>query len=56
MSITLIITSEMLSSYYGIGNIRLSKRKLRKAAIITAFFFLMTLVIRIFGIIMGVLT
>lgn len=52
MSITLIVTSEMLSSYYGIGNVRLSKRKLRRAALATSAFFLVTLAVRIIDIIM----
>lgn len=52
MSITLIVTSEMLSSYYGVGNVRLSKRKLRRAALATSAFFLVTLAVRIIEIIM----
>ena len=52
ISITLIVTSEMLSSYYGIGNVRLSKRKLRRAALATSAFFLVTLAVRIIDIIM----
>lgn len=52
ISITLIVTSEMLSSYYGIGNVRLSKKKLRRAALATSAFFLVTLAVRIIDIIM----
>ena len=52
ISITLIVTSEMLSSYYGIGNVRLSKRKLRRAALATSAFFLVTLAVRIINIVM----
>jgi hypothetical protein len=51
MSITLIVTSEMLSSYFGIGNVRLSKRKLRRAAYATSALFLVTLSIRIVSIV-----
>lgn len=52
MAITLIVTSEMLSSYFGIGNVRLSKRKLRRAALATSAFFLVTLAVRIINIAM----
>ena len=51
ISITLILTSEMFSSYYGIGNVRLSKRKLRRAALATSAFFLITLAVRIINIV-----
>jgi hypothetical protein len=51
ISITLVITSEMVSSYYGKVNIRINKRRLRRAALATSAFFLITIAVRALNIV-----
>jgi ABC-type nitrate/sulfonate/bicarbonate transport system permease component len=55
VAITLIIVSEMLSSYYGKGNIRLNKRRLRMAALATSAIFLVTIAIKVIDVIIKTL-
>jgi hypothetical protein len=51
-AIILLITSEMLSSYYGKINILINKKKLKNAATATSILFLITVAIRIVNIIL----
>ena len=51
-AILLLVTSEMLSSYYGKVNILINKKKLKNAAIIASFLFIVTVALRIFNIIL----
>jgi len=53
MAIILLITSELLSPYYGKINIRINRKRLKNAALATSALFLATVVIRIAGIIIG---
>jgi len=50
-SIILLITAELTSPYHGQTNLLIDKKKLRKTAIIMGIFFLITVAIRIYGII-----
>jgi cytosine/uracil/thiamine/allantoin permease len=50
-AIILLITAELISPYYGQTNILINKKKLKNAALITAILFLITVAIRIYGII-----
>jgi hypothetical protein len=50
-AIILLITSELLSPYYGKINIQISKKRLRNAAIVFSIIFLITVAIRIINII-----
>jgi len=52
-AIILLITSELLSPYYGKTNLRINKRKLRNIAMIVSILFLITVAIRIATIIMS---
>jgi hypothetical protein len=51
-AVILLITSEMLSSYYGKINILINKKKLKNAATATSILFLITVAIRIVNIIL----
>ncbi|MDI6691059.1 MAG: hypothetical protein QME50_04210 [Candidatus Bathyarchaeota archaeon] len=51
-AITLLITAELISPYYGQTNLLINKKKLKNAALITGILFLITVAIRIYGIIM----
>ncbi len=53
IAIILIVTSEMLSSYYGKVNILINKKKLKNAAITVSILFLITLAIRIINMILA---
>ena len=53
IAIILLITSEMLSSYYGKVNILINKKKLKNTAITISTLFLITVAIRIAGIILN---
>ena len=46
-AIVLLITSEILSPYYGSANLKISKRRLKNAAMTTSILFLVTVAIRI---------
>jgi hypothetical protein len=50
-AIVLLITSEMLSPYYGRINIQMSRKRLRNSALAFSALFIVTVAIRIFGII-----
>ena len=53
-AIVLLISAELSSSSYGLTNLTVNKKKLRNAAIVTGTLFLITVGIRIIGIIIGV--
>jgi len=50
-AIILLITSELLSPYYGKINIQINKKRLKNAALATSTLFLATVIIRIIAII-----
>jgi len=50
-AIILLITAELTSPYYGKTNLLIDKKKLRKTALIIGILFLITVAIRIYGII-----
>jgi len=52
-AIILLITSEMLSPYYGKANILVNKKRLKNAAITASILFLATVTIRILGIVLN---
>lgn len=52
-AIVLLVTSEILSPYYGTVNLKINKKKLRNAALTTSILFLATVAIRIGTIIYG---
>jgi hypothetical protein len=52
-AIILLITSELLSSHYGKANILINKKRLRNTAITVSTLFLITVAIRIAGIILN---
>jgi hypothetical protein len=51
-AVILLITSELLSPYYGKTEIRISKKKLRNVAFGVSILFLATIVIRIISIVL----
>lgn len=53
-SIILLITSELVSPYYGKTKVLINKKRLKTAALIMATLFLTTVAIRIYGIIISV--
>jgi hypothetical protein len=50
-AIILLIASELISPYYGKTNLLINKKRLKRAALIVSILFLMTIIIRIYGII-----
>jgi hypothetical protein len=46
-AIILLITSELLSPYYGKVNIRINRKKLKNVALFTSILFLITVAVRI---------
>jgi hypothetical protein len=48
-AIVLLITAELSSSSYGLTNLTINKKKLRNASIVTGALFLITVAIRIIG-------
>jgi hypothetical protein len=52
-AIILLITSELLSPYYGKTNLLINKKRLRNAALTVSTLFLMTVAIRIITIIIN---
>jgi hypothetical protein len=50
-SIILLITAELISPYYGQTNLHINKKRLKNAALITGILFLITVAIRIYGIV-----
>ena len=47
-AIILLITSELISPYYGKTNFLINKKRLKRAALIVSILFLMTVAIRIY--------
>jgi hypothetical protein len=52
-AIILLTTSEILSPYYGPANLKISKKRLKNAAMTTSILFLVTVAIRITTMIYG---
>ncbi|MEM4704339.1 MAG: hypothetical protein QXJ02_04650 [Candidatus Bathyarchaeia archaeon] len=52
-AIVLLITSELLSPYYGVVSIKINKKRLRNASIAFSMVFLVTVFIRIAGILLA---
>lgn len=52
-AIVLLITSELLSPYYGKTNIPIDKKRLKQTALILSILFIVTVAIRIYGIILS---
>jgi hypothetical protein len=50
-AIILLITSELISPYYGKTNLLINKKRLRNVALTISIMFLITVAIRIYGII-----
>lgn len=50
-AIILLITSELISPYYGRTNILVNKKRLKNVSLIMGILFLITVAIRIYGII-----
>lgn len=53
-AIILLITSELVSTYYGKLNLKINRKKLRNAAITTSILFLATVAMRIVTIILNI--
>ena len=52
-SITLLVTSELLSPYYGKTNLKINTKRLRNAALATSTLFLATVATRVISIILN---
>lgn len=52
-SMVLLVTSELISPYYGAANLKISKKRLRNAAIAMSVLFLVTVAARITGILLN---
>jgi len=50
-AIILLATSELISPHYGQTNVIIEKRRLRQAALILGILFMITVIVRIYGII-----
>jgi len=50
-AIILLITSELVSPYYGKTSLLINKKRLKNVALVVSILFLITVVIRIYGII-----
>ena len=50
-AIILLITSELISPYYGKTNLLINKKRLRNVALVMSILFLITVALRIYGII-----
>jgi len=53
-AIILLTTSELISPYYGKTNILINKKRLRQTALTTGILFMITVAIRIYGIITSI--
>lgn len=53
-AIILFITAELTSPYYGITNLTVNKKKLRRVALTSMVLFLITVAIRIIGIVQSI--
>jgi hypothetical protein len=52
-AIILLITAELSSPHYGLTNLTINKKRLRKVALATAIIFLIIVAVRIIGIFTG---
>jgi hypothetical protein len=52
-AIILLVTSELISPYYGKSKIPINKQKLRNAALAVGILFLVTVIIRVYGLIIS---
>ena len=52
-SIVLLVTSELLSPYYGAANLKINKKRLRNTALVMSASFLITVAIRIVGMLLS---
>lgn len=52
-AIVLLITSELLSPYYGAANLKMNKKRLRNTAIVISIAFLVTVGLRIASILLN---
>jgi hypothetical protein len=52
-SIVLLVTSEILSPYYGAVNLKINEKRLKNSAIATSILFLVTVAIRIAAMVLG---
>jgi len=48
IAIILLITSEIISPYYGKTGILIEKQRLRKIALITVFIFILTIILQVY--------
>lgn len=53
-SIVLLVTSELLSPYYGAENLKINKKRLRNTSIAMSASFLVTTAIRVVGILLNI--
>lgn len=51
-AVILLVTSELISPYYGKSKVLINKQRLRNAALIVGILFLVTVIIRMYEIIM----
>jgi hypothetical protein len=52
-SIVLLVTSELLSPYYGAANLKINKKRIRNTALVMSASFLITVAIRIVGMLLS---
>lgn len=52
-AIILLVTAELISPYYGKTNLVIEKRRLRQTALLLGILFMITVMIRIYGIIIS---
>jgi len=53
-AIILLVTSELISPYYGKSKITINKQNLRNAALIVGILFIITVIVRVFAIIISI--
>lgn len=54
VSIVLLVTSELLSPYYGAENLKINRKRLRNTSIVMSTSFLVTMAIRVVGILLNI--
>lgn len=52
-AIVLLVASELLSPYYGAATLKINRKRLRNAAIVISISFLITVAVRIVGILLS---
>jgi hypothetical protein len=52
-AIVLLVTSEMISPYYGTANLKIDRKRLKNAALAMSTLFLVTVAIRVSAMILG---